>query len=40
MSEYNKKYKPSTEKRQLYNISYKMNKLLKQLEEIKSKSPT
>lgn len=35
MNEYNKKHRPTTEERRLYNLSYKMNKLMKELAKLK-----
>jgi len=34
MSDYNKKNRPSAEERRIYNLSYKMNKLVKMFQEM------
>jgi hypothetical protein len=34
MNQYNKKHRRSTEERRIYNLSYKMNKIAKVLQEI------
>jgi hypothetical protein len=37
MNDYNKKHRPTPDEKRLYNLSYKMNKLVKMFQEMQIK---